>query len=125
MGVVIFETSRNSTLFGSRMYYTCKDPLYQIHPRINSKIILVNVFFPFILTFFLEFICNAGTYICGETGEWTNKEIGTKLPSCLPGELFPFHCIKNISLDSAFISEMHAVVINELGYCGKLPGQWV
>ncbi|XP_018587603.1 mannan-binding lectin serine protease 1 isoform X1 [Scleropages formosus] len=59
-GVVVFETPSNSTLFGSKIHYSCREPLYQMHPKINS------------------------TYTCGVRGEWTNEETGTKLPSCLP-----------------------------------------
>ncbi|XP_045580254.1 mannan-binding lectin serine protease 1 isoform X3 [Salmo salar] len=60
MGDVIFESSGNSTLFGSIIQYTCRESMYQIHPKINSM------------------------YTCGEKGEWTNSEHGTKTPTCLP-----------------------------------------
>uniref|UniRef100_A0A8C7D2M7 MBL associated serine protease 1 n=1 Tax=Oncorhynchus kisutch TaxID=8019 RepID=A0A8C7D2M7_ONCKI len=60
MGDVIFESSGNSTLFGSIIQYICRESMYQIHPKINSM------------------------YTCGEKGEWTNSEHGTKTPTCLP-----------------------------------------
>ncbi|KPP68720.1 mannan-binding lectin serine protease 1-like, partial [Scleropages formosus] len=62
-GVVVFETPSNSTLFGSKIHYSCREPLYQMHPKINS------------------------TYTCGVRGDWTNEETGTKLPSCLPEDV--------------------------------------
>ncbi|KAM3875478.1 mannan-binding lectin serine protease 1 [Diretmus argenteus] len=61
MGDVVFGSHDNSTLFGATFRYTCKDDAFQLYPRINSS------------------------YSCGAKGEWTNSELGTKLPSCLPG----------------------------------------
>ncbi|XP_078138537.1 mannan-binding lectin serine protease 1 [Centroberyx gerrardi] len=60
MGDVVYGSHDNSTLFGATVHYTCKDDAFQLHPKINSS------------------------YSCGEKGEWTNSELGTKLPSCLP-----------------------------------------
>ncbi|XP_071395479.1 mannan-binding lectin serine protease 1, partial [Centroberyx affinis] len=60
MGDVVYGSHDNSTLFGATVHYTCKDDAFQLHPKINSS------------------------YSCGEKGDWTNSELGTKLPSCLP-----------------------------------------
>ncbi|XP_036393050.1 mannan-binding lectin serine protease 1 isoform X2 [Megalops cyprinoides] len=60
MGVVTFESPRNSTWLGSKIQYSCKDPQYHIYPGMNS------------------------TYTCMITGAWTNEELGTRLPSCQP-----------------------------------------
>uniref|UniRef100_A0A3Q3KGN1 Mannan-binding lectin serine peptidase 1 n=1 Tax=Monopterus albus TaxID=43700 RepID=A0A3Q3KGN1_MONAL len=30
-------------------------------------------------------ICVAGSYSCGQNGQWINSDVGTKLPNCLPG----------------------------------------
>ncbi|XP_056139619.1 mannan-binding lectin serine protease 1 [Lampris incognitus] len=59
MADVVFGSHDNSTLFGATISYTCKEA-FQLHPNINSS------------------------YICREMGVWTNSELGSKLPSCLP-----------------------------------------
>uniref|UniRef100_A0AAY5LBW9 Mannan-binding lectin serine peptidase 1 n=1 Tax=Esox lucius TaxID=8010 RepID=A0AAY5LBW9_ESOLU len=70
MGEIIFKSPDNSTLFGSVFRYICKDSMFHIHPKINT------------------------TYICGEKGQWTNSEVGSKIPTCLlacgePSQPFP------------------------------------
>ncbi|XP_015217031.2 mannan-binding lectin serine protease 1 isoform X2 [Lepisosteus oculatus] len=59
-GYVIYDSSKNLTTYGSTIQYSCKEPRYQMYPKIN------------------------GTYTCGEKGAWINKEVDTKLPSCMP-----------------------------------------
>ncbi|XP_051520829.1 mannan-binding lectin serine protease 1 isoform X1 [Myxocyprinus asiaticus] len=54
LGEVVFENSRNSTVFGSRMQYSCK-----YTPKINN------------------------TYTCHQSGQWVSED-GTPLPTCLP-----------------------------------------
>ncbi|XP_029922409.1 mannan-binding lectin serine protease 1 [Myripristis murdjan] len=60
MGDTVFGSHDNSTLFGATVQYVCKDDAFQLHPNINSS------------------------YSCGQTGEWTNSELGAAVPSCLP-----------------------------------------
>ncbi|XP_035242085.1 mannan-binding lectin serine protease 1 isoform X1 [Anguilla anguilla] len=69
-GTVTFEGPSNSTLLGSRIQYSCTNPLHHLYPSGNS------------------------TYTCTEAGVWTSEELGTKLPSCQPvcgepGQAFP------------------------------------
>ncbi|MBN3296697.1 MASP1 protease, partial [Amia calva] len=58
-GFVTYGSSNNLTVYGSSIQYSCKEPIYQMYPKINSS------------------------YVCGEKGAWTNEEFGTELPSCM------------------------------------------
>ncbi|XP_061073373.1 mannan-binding lectin serine protease 1 isoform X1 [Conger conger] len=59
-GTVTFEGPSNSTRLGSRILYSCDNPLHRLYPSVNS------------------------TYNCTETGVWTSEELGSRLPSCQP-----------------------------------------
>ncbi|KTG39949.1 hypothetical protein cypCar_00024434 [Cyprinus carpio] len=64
LGEVIFESFGNSTVFGSRIQYSCRDSR-----QVNN------------------------TYTCHQSGEWVSED-GTPLPTCLPAcgeqsQLFP------------------------------------
>ncbi|KAG1951950.1 mannan-binding lectin serine protease [Pimephales promelas] len=56
LGKVVFESSGNSTVFGSRIQYSCRDSV-----KFNN------------------------TYTCHQSGEWVSED-GTPLPTCLPGD---------------------------------------
>ncbi|XP_067103113.1 mannan-binding lectin serine protease 1 isoform X1 [Osmerus mordax] len=60
MADVIFESPDRGTQYGSKIQYSCRTSMLQIHPKTNS------------------------TYTCGERGDWMNVELGTKLPTCIP-----------------------------------------
>ncbi|XP_030632245.1 mannan-binding lectin serine protease 1 [Chanos chanos] len=60
LGEVVYESSDNTTVFGSRIQYICRDPHRQNPSTVNK------------------------TYTCGESGQWVGGELGTKVPSCLP-----------------------------------------
>uniref|UniRef100_A0A8C1ZAK2 Mannan-binding lectin serine peptidase 1 n=2 Tax=Cyprinus carpio TaxID=7962 RepID=A0A8C1ZAK2_CYPCA len=57
LGEVVFESSGNRTVFGSRIQYSCRDS-----PQVNN------------------------TYTCHQSGEWVSED-GTPLPTCLAGDL--------------------------------------
>uniref|UniRef100_A0A8C1NZE3 Mannan-binding lectin serine peptidase 1 n=1 Tax=Cyprinus carpio TaxID=7962 RepID=A0A8C1NZE3_CYPCA len=64
LGEVVFESSGNRTVFGSRIQYSCRDS-----PQVNN------------------------TYTCHQSGEWVSED-GTPLPTCLAAcgeqsQLFP------------------------------------
>ncbi|XP_029027076.1 mannan-binding lectin serine protease 1 isoform X2 [Betta splendens] len=59
MADVVFGNHDNSTLLGSTVRYVCRKETVQLHNNISS-------------------------YRCAHSGEWTNTEVGTKLPSCKP-----------------------------------------
>ncbi|XP_051966147.1 mannan-binding lectin serine protease 1-like [Xyrauchen texanus] len=54
LGEVVFQSFGNSTVFGSRIQYSCKDT-----PTLNN------------------------TYTCHQSGQWVSED-GTQLPICLP-----------------------------------------
>uniref|UniRef100_A0A671MHR0 Mannan-binding lectin serine protease 1-like n=1 Tax=Sinocyclocheilus anshuiensis TaxID=1608454 RepID=A0A671MHR0_9TELE len=56
LGEVVFESSGNSTVFGSRIQYSCRDSR-----QVNN------------------------TYTCHQSGEWMSED-GTPLPTCLAGD---------------------------------------
>ncbi|XP_050985234.1 mannan-binding lectin serine protease 1 isoform X3 [Labeo rohita] len=57
LGEVVFESSGNTTVFGSRIQYSCRDS-----PHVNN------------------------TYTCRQSGKWESED-GTPLPTCLPGKI--------------------------------------
>ncbi|KAK7156732.1 hypothetical protein R3I94_006693 [Phoxinus phoxinus] len=57
LGEAVFESSGNSTVFGSRIQYSCRDSI-----KVNN------------------------TYTCHQSGEWVSED-GTPLPTCLPGDV--------------------------------------
>ncbi|XP_036610870.1 mannan-binding lectin serine protease 1 isoform X3 [Trichosurus vulpecula] len=59
-GLVTFATKNNATTFKSEVRYSCQQPYYKLFPNIT------------------------GTYTCETQGIWMNRELGRKLPTCLP-----------------------------------------
>ncbi|XP_034021443.1 mannan-binding lectin serine protease 1, partial [Thalassophryne amazonica] len=59
MADIVFGSHDNSTLFGATFQYVCRDAAFHLRP-VNSL------------------------YSCQQDGEWTNSDIGPRLPSCLP-----------------------------------------
>ncbi|MBN3276696.1 MASP1 protease, partial [Polyodon spathula] len=59
-GSVTYDSRDNLTIFGSSIQYSCQGPHFHMYPTVNSS-----------------------TYICGKKGIWVNKELSSKLPSCM------------------------------------------
>ncbi|XP_078101249.1 mannan-binding lectin serine protease 1 isoform X1 [Sander vitreus] len=59
MADVVFGSHDNSTLFGARVHYVCRDDFFPLNASNTS-------------------------YSCGPAGEWISPESGTRLPTCLP-----------------------------------------
>ncbi|XP_056467915.1 mannan-binding lectin serine protease 1 isoform X1 [Gadus chalcogrammus] len=57
---VVFGSHDNSTRFGATMQLSCEGDAFQLQPNITSS------------------------YNCSEGGIWTNSELGTDLPTCIP-----------------------------------------
>ncbi|XP_076024880.1 mannan-binding lectin serine protease 1 isoform X2 [Genypterus blacodes] len=101
MADVVFGSHDNSTIFGSTVQYICKEDAFQLHP-INSKMMVVVMMMMTMMMMMVMMIkpsilnsykrltdCVVGSYSCGENGEWTNSDLGTNLPSCLPACGYP------------------------------------
>ncbi|MEE6513648.1 hypothetical protein FKM82_021413 [Ascaphus truei] len=59
-GFIAFSTVNNFTTYQSSYQYSCRQPYYTMIPNITS------------------------VYTCDGSGEWTNQEMGAKLPVCQP-----------------------------------------
>ncbi|XP_075427137.1 mannan-binding lectin serine protease 1 isoform X2 [Ascaphus truei] len=59
-GFIAFSTVNNFTTYQSSFQYSCRQPYYTMIPNITS------------------------VYTCDGSGEWTNQEMGAKLPVCQP-----------------------------------------
>ncbi|KAL2096310.1 hypothetical protein ACEWY4_008458 [Coilia grayii] len=99
-GEVVFDSPDNSTLFGSRFHYRCPEepnstilvpapPDTPLNPPSSAPTPPNSTPTPSATpptdnSTHPLMPLNNGTYVCGERGKWTNAELGTKLPSCLP-----------------------------------------
>ncbi|XP_041920123.1 mannan-binding lectin serine protease 1 isoform X1 [Alosa sapidissima] len=104
-GEVVFDGPDNSTLFGASFQYRClEDPQSTIPtppdaiptppdaiptppdatPTPPNSILTPPTTPPANNSTYITRPVSNGTYVCGERGKWTNVELGTKLPSCLP-----------------------------------------
>ncbi|KAM9036975.1 mannan-binding lectin serine protease 1 isoform X2 [Sarcophilus harrisii] len=59
-GHVTFATRNNLTTYKSQVHYSCQKPYYTLFPNVT------------------------GTYTCEAQGVWMHRELGRKLPTCLP-----------------------------------------
>ncbi|XP_025058514.1 mannan-binding lectin serine protease 1 isoform X3 [Alligator sinensis] len=74
-GFITFASRSNLTTYRSVIWYSCHRPYYRLAPNVT------------------------GIYTCDENGIWRSEELGTKLPSCRPGNKWivtAAHCLHHM-----------------------------